>query len=112
MPRAAVGSVTTARDCVVGLVGGAEIDCASLTVATGFYVVVEALVLFERRHARCLDGRNMHEAVGGAIIWLDKAVALVAIEKFYGTDCHFASFQETDWASPRMRAGFVRQVVN
>src|SRR5437868_6891298 len=43
---------------------------------------VEAVALVERRDARALDGRNMDERVGLAVIALDEAEALHRVEKF------------------------------
>jgi hypothetical protein len=49
-------------------------------------LVADALVLVQRREARALNGRNVHESVGAAIVRRDEAETLVDVEKLYGAD--------------------------
>ena len=71
---------------------GRQVDGAFLAVAAAFDVVVEALVLIERLHARRLDGGDVHEAVGRAVIGLNEAVALVHVEEFNGANLGHGCF--------------------
>ena len=68
----------------VPLFGGLEIDGSGLAAAVIFQFVGNALILVERRHAGLFDGRDVDERIVAAAIGLDKAVALVSVEEFYG----------------------------
>ena len=92
--------------------GGAEVDRRFLAIAAGFNVIGQALILGQRTQTSGLNGRNVDEAVLAAIIGLNKAIALVFIEEFYGADSHDVPFQETVVAVGVIADGVVRQVVN
>ena len=79
----------------VRLVGGGKIDRAGLAVAAGFDFVIQALLLIERLHAGSLHRGDVNEAVFRTIVGLDEAIALVGVEKLYGSGlAHIGSFQE------------------
>jgi hypothetical protein len=48
----------------------------------------DLLAFGEAVHASALDGRDVHENVGCAIIGLNESVTLGGIEELHGTSCH------------------------
>jgi len=74
-----------------------QVNGAFLAIAAALDFVVEALVLIQGVHPRRLDGGNVHEAVGRAIVRLDEAIALVSVKELDGANLgHGVSFQETE----------------
>ena len=63
-------------------------------LAVALQVVADLLTLGDFAHARPLDGRDMDEGVGAAVIGLNKAEALGGIEPFYCAGGHDEPFQK------------------
>jgi len=91
--------------------GRSEIDGRSLAIAAGFDFVAQALVTLERRHAGSLDGRDVHEAVGAAVVRLNEAIALVGIEEFHGAYWHELFLSRTMVARAQECTRAVRRIV-
>src|SRR6478609_8013172 len=63
---------------------GLEVDSAGAAVASGFELVLNALVLLQRHHAGAFDRADMDEGVVAAIFGADETIALIVVEEFYG----------------------------
>src|ERR1043166_8718389 len=69
---------------------GLQIGGRGLAVlAIGFDVEVQLLALSEAAHSRAVDGGDVNEHVGSAIVLLDEAKTLLRVEELYGTCSHF-----------------------
>jgi hypothetical protein len=72
----------------------------------GYGVERHALSLVENCHASFLDGADMNENVGRAIVRCNETEASLRIEKLHSTDCHghprvFAKLDTTGLALPK-----------
>ena len=87
--------------------GGAEVHSAFLAIAAAFDVIIETLVLIQRRHPGRLHGGDVDEAVSRTIVGLDEAIALVGIEELYGAGLRHVDFLSGNMGSPHrdMRQG-------
>ena len=54
------------------------------------HVVLNLVALVQRAVARGVDSGEVSEDVGGALVGLDEAVALVGVEPLNGAGCHVA----------------------
>ena len=79
---AVIGAVECRLDCLQ-LVG---CHLARLVVADHF--VAELLPFHDVPHSGALDGRDMNEDVGAAVVRLDEAEALGGVEPFYCAGAH------------------------
>src|SRR5262245_51568451 len=63
-------------------------------LATTIWLGIEGnlLIVRESRESGSLDGRNMNENIRCAVVWLDKAKALLTVEEFDRTGLCHASF--------------------
>lgn len=85
---------------------------AFLAVTPLFEIVVEALILIERVHARCLHGSDVHKAIGRAIIGLDEAITLIGVEELDGSDfAHNVFLSRTMVSTRRHAARIVLRIV-
>src|SRR6266536_3892596 len=55
------------------------------------HVVLDPLVLVEVTVPVAADRAEMHEHVGGAVLWSDEAEALLRAEPLHGSSCHVRS---------------------
>ena len=62
-------------------------------LSIGDNVESDLLSLVEDTHASAFDRADVHEDIFAAIVWLDKAEALLVIEELHGSFCHIASFR-------------------
>ena len=62
-----------------------EIFRRALAVLAANQLVADALAVTQAIQPGALDGRNVHEGVGAAIVGLDEAIALGGVEPFNGT---------------------------
>src|SRR5687767_15063712 len=72
-----------------GLVFRLQVHGAHLAATVLLQLIRNALVLTKRLHPSPLEGGDMDERVGAAIVGLDEAITFGVVEKFYGAGWHF-----------------------
>src|SRR5262249_51175366 len=83
-------SAAPARISDLPQIGGRSLSAILLDVET------QLLALPKGAQSRTLDGRDVHEHILGAVVGLDKAVALLGVEPLHCSARHLFSFERQD----------------
>src|SRR6516164_372909 len=70
-----------------------QIDRGGLALIAAFELEAHPLAFVQVTHASAFDSRDVHEHIFRPVLRLNKAVALLGIEPFHGSDRHFCPSQ-------------------